>query len=261
MPDMPNDRFWTRLAFAYRGRLDLREGSNLPLPRLPSVLRKALLLTVPDDTSALSSNLIERASRLSSATMHEAGGKIGALPSVLKATSSLVRLTGRAFPVKCPPGDNLWLHRAIYAAAPGDVLVVDVGGAVEHGYWGEVMALAAQQRGIAGLVIAGGVRDSVRMLEMGFPVFSAAICIRGTGKDPFGAGALGETISFGDVSVHLGDLVFGDADGVIIVPAARAEEIVECSEKRDAAEQAIFEELRAGKSTIEIYHLPTGRDA
>lgn len=201
--------------------------------------------------------LKERAARQSTATVHEAAGRIGALPASLKPLCPSQKLSGPAFPVKSPPGDNLWLHRAIYRAAPGDVLVVDAGDA-EYGAWGEVMALAAQVRGIAGLVIATGVRDSQRMVEMGFPVFASQIAIRGTGKDPDGAGTLNQPITLGNVTINPGDWVLGDADGVVVIPASRTAEIIDKAEGRDDAEQAIFARLRAGDSTIAIYNLPGG---
>lgn len=203
-------------------------------------------------------DLFSRAARLSTATVHEAAGRIGALPSTIKPLSVGQTLSGRAFPVKSPPGDNLWLHRAIYAAAAGDVLVIEAGDGVEFGYWGEVMALAAQVRGIAGLVITGGVRDSQRMVEMGFPVCSGAVCIQGTIKDPQGAGQLNQPVIIGEVTVNPGDWILGDADGVVVVPAERMLEVVNRSERRDAAEQDIFARLRAGDSTIAVYDLPGG---
>lgn len=211
----------------------------------------------PDSPSDVAADpLVAEIAQLSSATLHEAAGKIGALPASIKPLSPGMRLCGRALPVRSPPGDNLWLHHAIYAAAPGEVLVIDVGGGTEYGYWGEVMALAAQVRGIAGIVITGGVRDSLRMIEMGFPVFSATVCIRGTGKNPHGAGAIGEPISIGDVVIRRGDIVFGDADGVVVLPAERASVVAAESRKRDQAELDIFNQLRAGKSTLDIYRLP-----
>lgn len=211
-------------------------------------------LTKPDDIAGES--IVAEISRLSSATLHEAAGKIGALPAALKPLTPGMRIWGRALPVSSPPGDNLWLHHAIYAARPGEVLVVDVGTGAEYGYWGEVMALAAQVRRISGLIITGGVRDSLRMVEMNFPVFSATVCIRGTGKNPRGVGSIGAPIRIGDVTVNRDDVVFGDADGVVVLPAARAQAIAAESRARDAAEQTIFEQLRAGKTTVEIYRLP-----
>lgn len=197
--------------------------------------------------------LIAKATGLSSATLHEAAGRIGALPSVIKPADVKVTVCGRALPVKSAPGDNLWLHRAIYEAAPGDVLVVDVGDGQEFGYWGEVMAVAAQVRGIAGLVINGGTRDSQRMVEIGFPVFSAGICIRGTVKEAHAIGSVGEAITLGDVLIQRGDLVVGDADGVVVVQAGLAEAAIEKSLQRDANELELFARLRAGERTIDIY--------
>jgi 4-hydroxy-4-methyl-2-oxoglutarate aldolase len=161
-------------------------------------------------------------------------------------------------PVSCPSGDNLWLHRAIYRASPGDILVIDTSHGHEFGYWGEVMAVAAQVRGIAGLVIDGGVRDSVQLLNMGFPVFAARVCIQGTVKDPSRPGSIGAAVQIGDVLVRKGDLVFGDADGVVVLPAAHAERVVAQSLQREREELAIFEQLKTGKTTFEVYNLPAG---
>lgn len=199
--------------------------------------------------------LAERWRALSSATVHEAAGRTGALPMGIKPLAPHVKVAGPAFPVVSPPGDNLWLHRAIYAASPGDVLIVDVGDGPEFGYWGEVMAVAAQARDLAGLIISGGVRDSQRMVEIGFPVCSAAVAIQGTGKDPDGLGSLGSPVVLGGVTIRHGDFVLGDADGVIVIERERAETVVAESEARDEKEQAIFARLRAGESSIDIYDL------
>ena len=118
----------------------------------------------------------EEARKFSSATFHEASGKRGRSTSAIKPISPEFTICGPAFTVLSPPKDNLWLHRAIYEAKPGDVLVVDVGNYYEAGYWGEIMATAAVARGIAGIVINGGVRDCRRMIEMGFPTFSNGLC-------------------------------------------------------------------------------------
>jgi 4-hydroxy-4-methyl-2-oxoglutarate aldolase len=204
--------------------------------------------------------LLGRAASLSSATIHEAAGKIGALPSGLKSAAPSVRLCGRAFPVHSPGGDNLWLHYAIYAASPGDILVASCSGEREFGYWGEVMARAALVRGLGGLVIDGGVRDSLQMLAMGFPVFSARVCIQGTRKHPRLPGSLSAPVQIGSTVIHAGDLVVGDADGVVVIPAVSAQEVIERSFRRDREEQTIFEQLQAGRTTLEIYDLP-GRGA
>jgi 4-hydroxy-4-methyl-2-oxoglutarate aldolase len=193
---------------------------------------------------------------LSSASLHEACGKIGALPSSIKPLSTQVRLCGSAFPVRCPAGDNLFLHHAIYAAKPGDVLVVDAGADPEFGHWGEIMATAAQLRGIAGLVTTGGVRDTQKLVTMNFPVFAEYVSIRGTGKDPCGAGGISDPVTLGDVTINAGDFIFGDADGVVVLPAGEVDSAIEKSQARDREEVEIVKRLTAGETTLSIYGLP-----
>jgi len=202
-------------------------------------------------------NLIEKALRSSTATVHEAlstgGPKRGALPSAIQTATGL-RLCGPAFPLVCAPGSNLQLHRAIVAAEPGSVLVAYTGGDFEHGYWGEVMAVAAMARNIAGLVIDAGVRDVQAMTRLGFPVFARGACIRGTSK--IEGGSVGEPIMIGETSITRGDLIFGDEEGVVCVPASEAARAINCALQRDAEESDIFARLRKGASTLEIYNLP-----
>jgi len=207
-------------------------------------------------TLTLSAETISRAAQSSSASLHEAAGKTGALPASIKPLTPSMRVCGPAYPVLCAGGDNLWLHRAIYAAGAGDVLIVETGPDENYGYWGEIMTLAARHRALAGLVIAGGIRDSLRLIEIGFPIFSSAVCIRGTAKDPQGAGTLGQTIRLGLTPVARGDLVFGDADGVVVVPASRCEQVITTAFTRDREEVEIMARLQDGESTISIYDLP-----
>ncbi|WP_063062880.1 RraA family protein [Nocardia sienata] len=197
----------------------------------------------------------ESVARIGSATAHEAAGTVGALPSVIKPIAAAMYVAGPAFPVRSPAGDNLWLHRAVYAAKPGEVLVVDVGEGFEYGYWGEVLARAAVARGLAGLVIHGGVRDSAALAERGWPVFAERVCLRGTVKDPAGDGDLGEPIRIGGVDIELGDLIIGDAAGVLRIPRDRADEVRARSMERDRAESAVFGRLEQGASTLDIYGL------
>jgi 4-hydroxy-4-methyl-2-oxoglutarate aldolase len=193
------------------------------------------------------------AGKLSSATLHEAGGKLGALPAAIRALAIGLRLCGSALTVQSPGGDNLWLHRALDIAQPGDVLVVHAGGAHEHGYWGEIMATMAQARGVAGLVIDGGVRDADALEAMRFPVFSRGLCIRGTGKDFGATGWINHPLLMGDVTVQAGDLVVGDRDGVVVLPRERAAAVVARALQREADEAAILQRLRAGESSLDVY--------
>ncbi len=202
--------------------------------------------------------LIECAQHLSAASLHEASGKQGALSAAIKPLSPAFRLCGWAFPVSSPPADNLWLHRAIYEAAAGDVLVVHTSGFSEAGYWGEIMTRAAIERKLAGLVIDGGVRDSQRLIELAFPIFSRGICIRGTRKESSGKGSFHTPVQFDDVVVRHGDLVVGDADGVVIIPQESVADVLEKAQIRDATEAVILERLSRGERTLDIYNLLVG---
>jgi 4-hydroxy-4-methyl-2-oxoglutarate aldolase len=205
------------------------------------------------DFERVAPEVVAQARALGTATLHEAGGKIGALPSAIQPVHPSMRICGTAFTVHSPPGDNLWLHRALDVAKPGDVLVVFASNAYAHGYWGEIMTTMAQVRGLAGLVMDGGVRDGALLGEIGFPVFSRGLCIVGTGKDYGATGWLGAPVPIGAVTVHAGDLVVGDADGVVVVPRARAAEVVTKGVQRESDEAAILARLRAGESTMAVY--------
>jgi 4-hydroxy-4-methyl-2-oxoglutarate aldolase len=197
--------------------------------------------------------LVREAARLGAATLHEASGQRGALPPAIKPISGTMRVAGPSFTVATPPGNNLWIHRALPAAAPGDVLVVVTSGHYEAGYWGDIMTIAALERGIAGLVIDGCVRDSEAIARLQFPVFARGLSIRGTGKDAAAPGGLRQPITLGDVTVQPGDLVVGDADGVVVISRANAADVVTKAKEREIREGEILERLRKGETTLEIY--------
>lgn len=210
-------------------------------------------LTTRLDITRLDPQLVAAAASLPVATLHEAGAKIGALPSAIKPVATGFRFAGSALTVHSPGGDNLWLHRALEVAQPGDVMVVYASGAHEHGYWGEIMTTMAQVRGLAGLVIDGCVRDGVLLGEIGFPVFARGLCIQGTGKDFGATGWINHPVMIGNVTVHPGDLIAGDADGVVAIPAASAQRIITAGVAREKEEAAILERLKAGETTMSVY--------
>lgn len=207
----------------------------------------------PPSPRGLSAAVLEAARSLSSATLHEASGRSGALPSAIKPVDVRFRLCGPAVTVHSPGGDNLWLHRALEVATPGDVLVVDVSGAYEHGYWGEIMSSAARQRGLGGLVLNGCVRDGALLSSIGLPVFARGLCIRGTNKDFAARGYINFPLLIGDVVVEQGDLVVGDVDGIVAVMRDAAEAVVAAAQQRDVAEAQILERITKGESTLDIY--------
>ena len=207
-------------------------------------------------STKISDEILRAASEISAATMHEAAGKIGALPSYLKPISSGMKICGRAYPVKGPSGCNLWLHRAIAKAKRGDVLIADIGDDKEFGYWGDIMGTNSITKGIAGLVIDGCVRDQFELEEMGFPVFSSGLSIRGTEKKFDGKGSLEEPIIIGDIAIEHGDLVLGDNDGIVIIPANQVEDSITKSIEREDKENATKKRLRDGETTMAIYNWP-----
>jgi 4-hydroxy-4-methyl-2-oxoglutarate aldolase len=210
--------------------------------------------TIQGSIERVDAATVAAARALPAATLHEAAGRIGVLPSAIKPVAPAFRVCGPALTVQSPGGDNLWLHRALYVAEPGDVLVVHVSGAHDFGYWGEIMSAAARARQLGGLVIDGCVRDGAVLADFGFPVFARGLCIRGTGKD-FGArGWINHPVLFDALVVQPGDLVVGDTDGVVALPRARAAELVQAAQAREAKEAGIVQRIRAGERTLEVYN-------
>ncbi|TQC46285.1 dimethylmenaquinone methyltransferase [Rhodococcus sp. WS4] len=184
------------------------------------------------------------------ATIYEASTLNIALDSAIRPAWPGARVAGPAYTVQGAGGDNLALHHAVAAAPAGHILVADLGGAL-RGHWGEVLAVAAQQRGLLGLIVDGGVRDTVELADLDFPVFSRGISIVGTRKGYHGV--LGVPVTVGGMRITTGDLVIGDADGVVAIPQERVTEVLDRSDARVADEKRIVDELRAGKTTLELY--------
>jgi 4-hydroxy-4-methyl-2-oxoglutarate aldolase len=188
---------------------------------------------------------------LGAATLGESGA--APLAPRVRAIWSGARLAAPAYPVTCSPGDNLALHVAVTRAPRGSALVADMGEERERGFWGEVLTVAAQARGLAGLVIDGGVRDTDALAAHRFPVFASGVVLRGASKKA--PGACGRPARVAGVPVQRGDWIVGDADGVALVPGAALERVLEAARARAAKESKIFAELRAGRTTLELLEL------
>ncbi|GAA2277262.1 RraA family protein [Kitasatospora cystarginea] len=157
---------------------------------------------------------------------------------------SVPRVAGPAFTVRCPPGDNLMLHAAIYRARPGSVIVVEAGD-VDYAVAGGNVCAVAQRRGIAAFVVDGVIRDLAEVRAMGFPVFARGVIpIPGTkaAVEP-----LGGRVRCGGVDVNAGDIVVADEEGIVVTPGARRERVLldaraklakEAGESLDAWEEA-----------------------
>jgi 4-hydroxy-4-methyl-2-oxoglutarate aldolase len=197
--------------------------------------------------------LVKQLSAYSSATIHEAQGRLGALDSAIKPVDHRMSLCGPAFTVQCAPRDNLMLQTAIAYARPGDVVVVSVGAYEEAGSFGDVLANACQAKGLAGLVTDTGVRDTEDLRALGFPVFSRSISIKGTVKET--VGPMCEPVTIGGVLVRPGDVMRADADGVVVVRREDAEETVTASQERVDAESGYISAYRAGETVIDLCNL------
>lgn len=197
---------------------------------------------------------LERLLIFDPATLYEAAGLRGMVDPSIRPAWPGARICGVAATVECPPGDNLMLHQAVASARPGEVIVAKTGSYLLAGAWGEILTVAAQAKGVLGLVIDGAIRDIEAIAEHGFPVFSRGLAIGACTKQR--PGTLNLPMQFGGVMVSPGDIVFGNADGLVILEQARVEEIYAAAVKRQQREVEIMEQLRRGKTTIELLGLP-----
>src|SRR5215510_260890 len=154
------------------------------------------------------------------------------------------KLCGPAFTVRTAPGDNLLVHKAIDTARPGDVIVVDAGGFNDHAIIGELMSARARQRGVAGMVIWGAIRDSAELGAGSYPVFASGVTHRGPYKN--GPGEINVPIMMGGMPVNPGDIIVGDADGLVAVPLDMAERILASAKAILEKETKAMKEIQAG---------------
>lgn len=178
-------------------------------------------------------------------------GNIGlAMDSGLTPAYEGLEMAGTAVTVNGAPGDNLIIHKAITLAEPGDVLVIDCNGYTETGHIGELMCTSCQANGLAGIVLNGSFRDREDIAEMEFPVYGRGTHPQGPLKqDP---GSINVTISCGGVTVDPGDIVVGDDDGLTVVPKDSAEEVLERSQEKIAAEDSTRREVEQGDYLFEL---------
>jgi 4-hydroxy-4-methyl-2-oxoglutarate aldolase len=187
------------------------------------------------------------------ATVHEASGRVGYLGPELRPAWPGARIGGTAVTVLCWPGDNLMIHVAVEQCRPGDVLVVATNSPSTDGLFGELFATALQQRGVRGVVLGCGVRDVADLREMRFPVWSRAVSAQGTVKAT--AGAVNVPVVLGGQTVHPGDVVVADDDGVMVVPRADVPRALNASHARVEKEAASRAAFRDGELGLDRYGL------
>ncbi|GAA4153349.1 4-carboxy-4-hydroxy-2-oxoadipate aldolase/oxaloacetate decarboxylase [Actinomadura keratinilytica] len=185
------------------------------------------------------------------ATVHEAIGRAGFLGPHLRPTHPGSRIGGTAVTVLSWPGDNLMIHVAVEQCAPGDVLVVTTTSPSTDGMFGELFATALQHRGVRGLVINAGVRDTAELHAMGFPVWSAAVSAQGTVKAT--PGSVNVPITIGGQVIRPGDAVLADDDGVLVVAREAVGSALAAAEARAAKEEATRRAFREGQLGLDRY--------
>lgn len=199
----------------------------------------------PEDVQALSA--------FGSATIHEAQGRLGALSARIKPIDRAMRLCGPAFTVESSPRDNLMLQLAIHYAQKGDVIVVSAGEYEEAGSFGDVLGNACLAKGIAGIVTDTGVRDTAELIRLGLPVFSLSVCIKGTVKETLGR--TNRPIIVGGQEIRPGDVICGDADGLVTVRREDAAAVARKSAAREADEAGFIEAYKSGRTIIDVCNL------
>jgi 4-hydroxy-4-methyl-2-oxoglutarate aldolase len=201
--------------------------------------------------------LVAQAAKIGVADLHEAlGAVVGRMLLMgtrLRPLDPTKRIAGPAVTAFNWPGDNLMMHQALYLAQAGQVLVMSNGGGVQGALWGELAAIHARDKGVAGLIADGAVRDADALLAMGFPVWSTSI--HASHPDKRGAGAVNVPIVIDGAIVNPGDIIVADADGVLAIPPEHLAHAVAGALERGKKEEEVKRKLAAGASLYELMNL------
>lgn len=196
---------------------------------------------------------VEKLSRYGVATIHEAMGRVGLMKPTIRPIYAGAHLCGTAVTVLLQPGDNWMLHVAAEQLQPGDVCVAGCTADSTDGFFGDLLATSYQSRGAVGLIIDGGVRDVKDLTAMGFPVFSRAIHAKGCTRATLGS--VNIPVVCAGAIVNPGDVVIADDDGVVVVPAALAQQVADAAEARENNETAKRARFAAGELGLDMYAL------
>lgn len=202
---------------------------------LPEVIR---------DIERVSPDVVAKAATFQAAILADVAGRRGTMHSRITPVNQQMKVAGPAFTVEVRPGDNLMIHAAIALAKPGDVLVIDGKGDQTAALMGTLMLSACKKLGLAGVVVDGAIRDKLELLELGFPIFSAGFNPAGPTK--FVPGRINHPISAGNATVNPGDLIVGDADGVVVIERTKASALLTLADKKVSDEAARLDAIDRG---------------
>ncbi|MFB6466382.1 4-carboxy-4-hydroxy-2-oxoadipate aldolase/oxaloacetate decarboxylase [Cytobacillus sp. Hz8] len=197
--------------------------------------------------------IIEEFTRFDVSTVYEAQGKAGLMNYQLRPIIKGSSICGPAITVTCHAGDNLMIHAAVEVCKPGDILVITTIGDGVSGMIGELIITALMKRGVQGIIIDSGTRDVARIRELGFPIWTKAIFSQGTTK--IKGGNVNAPAICGGVTVHPGDIIMADDDGVVVVKQEDTKFTLESSKKRMIKEEGTKQKIANGELSIDFYNL------